>query len=784
MKAILKFEDITLANLLEVGGKNASLGEMINNLAELGVKVPTGFATTTEAYWHFLHENNLVEKIKACLAGVDIKNIADLQKAGATIRQWIREATLPESLVSAVREAYQKLKLNPEQTVAVRSSATAEDLPEASFAGQQESYLNVAGVDNVLIAIKDVFASLFTERAIAYRVHHGFDHDEVAISAGVQQMVRSDLAASGVIFTLDTESGFDQVVFITASYGLGEGIVQGQINPDEFFVHKPTLEAGKRAIVRRKIGSKTEKMVYNNSKTQGGVHTVKVPTAEQQRYCLSDDEVLQLAQQALIIEKHYGKPMDIEWAKDGADQQLYIIQARPETVRAREQHQVIEQYHLLEKTTPLTSGRSIGQKIGQGIARLIADTHEMDQLAEGEVLVTDMTDPDWEPIMKRASAIVTNRGGRTCHAAIIARELGIPAVVGCVDATQTISNGSVVTVSCVEGETGHIYPGLLKYKYEQTAISELPELSSKICMNLANPERAFSCQFIPNHGIGLARLEFIIGTMIGIHPRALMTFADLPKKLQQKIAPRIAAYDSPVEFYRAKLAEGIATIAAAFYPKPIIVRFSDFKSNEYANLLGGDLFEPKEENPMLGYRGASRYLSGDFRECFVLECEAIKRVRETKGLINTNVMFPFVRTVTEAKQLIDLAKSLGLERGQDGLKFYMMCEVPANAVLAEEFLQYFDGYSIGSNDLTQLTLGLDRDSELVAGLFDERDAAVKSLLQHIITTCKKLNKYVGICGQGPSDHLDFAQWLMAEGIDSISLTPDSIVRTWMALGEQ
>lgn len=780
MELILDFTEITMKKLNQVGGKNASLGEMIVELSGLGIKIPKGFATSAAAYREFLRENNLEKKIYSLLKDLDVDNVSKLSAASEAIQKLILNAEFSQSFKNEVNSSYQRLNLAPEQTVAVRSSATAEDLPKASFAGIQETYLNVSGMENILNSIKKVYASLFSERSISYRTHHGFDHQQVAISAGIQQMIRSDLASSGVIFTLDTESGFDQVIFITASYGLGETIVQGAVNPDEFYVHKPTFRQGKRAILNRKLGSKEIKMIYSECDQQR-VKTIKVDEGEQRKFCLTDNEILTLAEQALIIENHYGKAMDIEWAKDGCDNQLYIIQARPETVKAHESHQVIEQYHLEEQAKAIVSGRSVGQKIGQGIARKIDNPKQMDRLQNGEILVADMTDPDWEPIMKRASAIVTNRGGRTCHAAIVARELGIPAIVGCVNATQLIQEGTPVTVSCADGETGYVYPGLIKFTVRKTEIGKLAKIPVKLCINLANPEQAFACQFLPNDGIGLARLEFIISNNIGIHPNALLHQATLSEKIQNEIIKKTAAYSSPVEYYIEKLAEGIATISAAFYPKDVIVRFSDFKSNEYANLLGGLTFEPKEENPMMGYRGGSRYISGNFEACYALECEAIHRVREIKGLTNTHVMFPFVRTVEEAKKLIEVTRKNGLERGKNGLKMYMMCEIPSNALLAEDFLQYFDGYSIGSNDLTQLTLGLDRDSELVANLFDERNAAVKILLRQIISTCKKLNKYVGICGQGPSDHLDLATWLMEEGIDSLSLTPDSILKTWVAL---
>lgn len=780
-KFIFNFNEININNLPEVGGKNASLGEMITKLTQLHIKVPNGFATSAEVYRLFLKENNLGDKIYDTLRKLDVEDVNALKEASESIKSWIMEAKLSPDFEKEVAKAYKKLNLGPEQTVAVRSSATAEDLPEASFAGQQETFLNIDGIEAVLTAIKGVYASLFTPRAIAYRVHHGFEHDQVAISAGIQKMIRSDKAVSGVVFTIDTESGFDQVVFVTASYGLGETIVQGSVNPDEFYVHKPTLKEGKRSIVSRKLGSKEIKMIYSTDNNDR-IKIVDVDEKAREQFCLTDDEILELAKQAMVIEDHYGKAMDIEWAKDGIDNTIYIIQARPETVKTRESRAFIEQYQLQEKAEPILTGRSVGQKIGQGKVNCIKDVNKLDTFQAGEILVADITDPDWEPIMKLASAIVTNRGGRTCHAAIVARELGIPAVVGCGNATTVLEPGDEVTVCCAEGETGFIYPGLLKFNIEKTAIDKLPEIPVKLCMNLANPEQAFQHQFLPNDGIGLARIEFIISNMIGLHPNALLSPDKITEKVRNEIQKRTSAYESPVEFYIEKLAEGVATIAAAFYPKTVIVRFSDFKSNEYANLLGGEFFEPDEENPMLGYRGGARYVSGDFQPCYALECEAIKRVREEKGLTNTHVMFPFVRTVNVAKELIETTKKNGLERGKNGLKIYMMCEIPSNGLLAEEFLQYFDGYSIGSNDLTQLTLGLDRDSELVADLFDERDPAVKALLHEIISTCNRLDKYVGICGQGPSDHLDFAKWLVDEGIGSLSLTPDSILRTWLALG--
>lgn len=784
MQTVLNFTDINMDHLSEVGGKNASLGEMINNLAHEDVKVPKGFATTASAYKKFLQENKLSEKIADCLRDLNVENLQQLKQISQEIRSLIENAQFSSSFINAVKQEYKKLDLKANQTLAVRSSSTAEDLAEASFAGQQETYLNILGEDNVLDAIKQVYASLFTERAISYRMQHGFDHNSVAISVGVQRMIRSDLAASGVIFTLDTESGFDDVVFVTASYGLGETIVQGNVNPDEFYIHKPTLQQGKKSIISRKVGSKAVKMIYAEGHTNGdSTKVVNVDEKDTARFCLTDEEILTLARLALIIEEHYGKPMDIEWAKDGIDEELYIIQARPETVKAKDKHQCIEQYNLLEKAKVITNGRSVGQKIGQGKAQVITHPNQMEKLKKGDVLVADMTDPDWEPIMKRASAIVTNRGGRTCHAAIVARELGIPAVVGCGNATTVIPDASEITVSCAEGETGTVYQGILKFEVEKTNIAELPDIPVKLCMNLANPEQAFSYQFIPNEGIGLARLEFIISTMIGIHPNAILNLKNISAEERNKIIVATASYTSPEEFYIEKMAEGIATIAAAFYPKPVIVRFSDFKSNEYANLLGGQSFEPKEENPMIGYRGGSRYVSEDFKACYAMECAAILRVRNDKGLTNTHIMFPFVRTLDEAKRLVMLTSNNGLTRGENGLQHYMMCEIPSNAVMAEEFLDLFDGFSIGSNDLTQLTLGLDRDSELVAYLFDERDPAVKALLHQAISTCKRLNKYVGICGQGPSDHLDFAKWLMQEGVTSMSLSPDSIVKTWIELAK-
>lgn len=785
MKTVLNFSEINMQSLPLVGGKNASLGEMITALSALNVKIPKGFATSTAAYREFLRENQLDDKINDAIKKVDVNVVSELAKTSSEIRNAIMASSFSKNFENDVRKAYDDLKLTAKQTVAVRSSATAEDLSDASFAGLQETYLNVSGIDAVLIAIKKVFASLFTERAIAYRVLHQFDQKKVAISAGIQQMIRSDLGSSGVMFTIDTESGFNQVVFITAAYGLGESVVQGAVNPDEFYVFKPTLENNQQSILSRKLGSKAIKIIYGHTEDQC-TQTVSVDKKERDQFCISDDDVIQLAKMGMLIEKHYKKAMDIEWAKDGVDGGIYIIQARPETVKNKNA-QCIETYRLdgldAKKLKPLCIGSSVGEKIGSGRARVILDPKQMASFKEGEVLVADITDPDWEPIMKRASAIVTNRGGRTCHAAIVAREMGTPAVIGCGNATELIKNNDEITVSCAEGETGYVYPGLLKYVIEKIELTKLPSVPVKLCINLSNPQKAFSYQFLPNDGVGLARIEFIISHMIGIHPNAIMQSEKLPKEIQDDITEKTAAYKTPVEFYIEKLAEGIATISAAFYPKPVIVRFSDFKSNEYANLLGGKSFEPLEENPMIGFRGGSRYVSDHFKACFAMECEAILRVREQKGLTNTHIMFPFVRTVDEAKALIAMTKENGLERGKNALKIYMMCEIPSNAILAEEFLQLFDGYSIGSNDLTQLTLGLDRDSELLASIFDERNDAVKSLLHNIIQTCNRLNKYVGICGQGPSDHIDFAKWLMKEGIQSISLTPDSIVKTRLALAE-
>ena len=781
---VIGFEHLGMNDVERVGGKNASLGEMISNLAGAGVSVPGGFATTAQAYRDFLDQSGLNDRIQAELNSLDVEDVQALAETGKKIRQWIVDEPFPPALNDTVASAFEALSGGNDIAVAVRSSATAEDLPDASFAGQQETFLNIKGIDNVMVAIKEVFASLFNDRAISYRVHKGFAHADVALSAGIQRMVRSETGASGVMFTMDTESGFDGVVFITASWGLGETVVQGAVNPDEFYVHKETLRCGRPAVLRRNLGSKAIKMVYGESNTAGrSVDTVDVADEDRQRFCLSDTDVMELAKQALIIEEHYGRSMDIEWAKDGDDQQLYIVQARPETVKSREAANMIERYLLKEKSTVLCEGRSIGQRIGAGPVKVIDNISEMDQVEPGDVLVTDMTDPDWEPVMKRASAIVTNRGGRTCHAAIIARELGIPAVVGCNDATERLSTGQDVTVSCAEGDTGMVYSGQLDFDVSRNKLDSMPALPFKVMMNVGNPDRAFDFAGYPNAGVGLARLEFIINRMIGVHPKALLNYDGLPRDVQQAVTRRIAGYSSPVDFYVDKLVEGIATIASAFYPKRVIVRMSDFKSNEYAHLVGGSLYEPEEENPMLGFRGAGRYIADSFRDCFDLECRALKKVREEMGLANVELMVPFVRTVGEARQVVELLEENGLKRGENGLKVIMMCELPANAILADQFLEYFDGFSIGSNDLTQLTLGLDRDSGLVAHLFDERNDAVKVLLSSAISACKDAGKYVGICGQGPSDHPDFAQWLMEQGIDSVSLNPDSVLETWMYLGE-
>ncbi|MBF7690766.1 MULTISPECIES: phosphoenolpyruvate synthase [Acinetobacter] len=769
-----------------VGGKNSSLGEMISHLSNAGVSVPGGFATTAAAYREFLEQSGLNAKIQAELEQLDVDNVVALAETGAKIRQWIIDTPLTEALEKDVREAFAALSSgNPDIAVAVRSSATAEDLPDASFAGQQETFLNIRGIDNILIAIKEVFASLFNDRAIAYRVHQGFDHKLVALSAGIQRMVRSETGAAGVMFTLDTESGFRDVVFITSSYGLGEMVVQGAVNPDEFYLSKPLLKNEKHAVVRRNLGSKHQKMIYSSDASAGkSVSIVEVEKQERQQFSLTDQELHELAKQAMIIESHYGSPMDIEWAKDGDDGRLYIVQARPETVKSRQNANTMERYLLKQKGNVIAEGRSIGQRIGSGKVRIVTSIDEMDKVQPGDVLVSDMTDPDWEPVMKRAAAIVTNRGGRTCHAAIIARELGVPAIVGCGNATELLKDGQAVTVSCAEGDTGFIYEGQLDFEIQRNSIESMPKLPFKIMMNVGNPDRAFDFAQIPNEGIGLARLEFIINRMIGVHPKALLNIDSLPRETRAAVATRTAGYNSPVEFYVEKIVEGVATLASAFGDKPVIVRMSDFKSNEYANLIGGKLYEPEEENPMLGFRGASRYVSDNFRDCFELECRALKKVRDEMGLTNVQIMIPFVRTVKEAERVIELLAENGLKRGENGLKVIMMCELPTNALLADQFLQHFDGFSIGSNDLTQLTLGLDRDSGIVSQLFDERDEAVKTLLSMAIQACRKAGKYVGICGQGPSDHPDLARWLMEQGIESVSLNPDSVLDTWFFLSDE
>ena len=780
----IEFAQLGMGDVDKVGGKNASLGEMISSLAGAGVSVPGGFATTADAFRAFLTHNDLEQRIADRLLSLDVADVTALAKAGEEIRGWIMETPFPAQLEQEIRTGYEALG-GAETAVAVRSSATAEDLPDASFAGQQETFLNIRGIDAVLQAVKEVFASLYNDRAIAYRVHTGYAHAGVALSAGIQHMVRSETGAAGVMFTLDTESGFRDVVFITSAFGLGETVVQGAVNPDEFYLYKPALKAGRPAILRRNRGSKAMKMVYDASGDCGrSVKTVPVADEDRQRFSLSDAELTNLAQQACKIEEHYGRPMDIEWAKDGDSGELFIVQARPETVRSRDQGTSIERYHLRERGEVLCEGRAIGQRIGAGKVRVLESVEDMAAMQDGEVLVTDMTDPDWEPVLKKASAIVTNRGGRTCHAAIIARELGIPAVVGCGDATERLHDGTPVTVSCAEGDTGFVMSGELNFEREETEVTSMPDLPFKIMLNVGNPDRAFAFSHLPNQGVGLARLEFILNRMIGIHPKALLELESLPDDLQQSIRERIGGYASPEDFIVEKLVEGIATLAAAFAPNRVIVRLSDFKSNEYAHLVGGQLYEPSEENPMLGFRGAARYRSADFRQCFALECRALKKVRDEMGLDNVEIMVPFVRTPDEAAEVIDLLAQNGLKRGEAGLKVIMMCELPSNALLAEEFLQYFDGFSIGSNDLTQLTLGLDRDSGLVAELFDERNPAVKRLLSMAIQACKKAGKYVGICGQGPSDHKDFARWLMDEGIDSVSLNPDTAVDTWLFLANE
>ena len=783
---VIPFEQLRMTDVEQVGGKNASLGEMISQLAGSGVRVPGGFATTAKAYRDFLAQSGLDARINALLEKLDVDDVNALAECGKTIRQWIVDTPFPTQLTVEITSQYQRLAAESGSDVsfAVRSSATAEDLPDASFAGQQETFLNIVGLENILHAIKEVFASLYNDRAISYRVHKGFIHADVALSAGVQRMVRSDKGAAGVMFTLDTESGFRDDVFVTSSYGLGETVVQGAVNPDEFYVHKPMLAAGKHAVVRRNLGSKMIKMTFAAEKVAGkSTVTEDVEESLRHQFSITDEEVMELARYAVIIEKHYQRPMDIEWGRDGIDGKLYILQARPETVKSQAGAGVVEKFKLKQFSKVLASGRAIGQKIGIGPVRVVHDPKEMDKVKQGDVLVADMTDPNWEPVMKRASAIVTNRGGRTCHAAIIARELGIPAIVGCGDATETLTEGDTVTVSCAEGDTGHVYRGRLDYEVISRDISAMPDVPVKVMMNVGNPELAFEFAQLPNGGVGLARLEFIINNVIGIHPKAILDVDRLPASKREEIKRRARGYATPKDFFVEKLVEGVSTIAAAFWPNPVIVRLSDFKSNEYRKLLGGDLYEPEEENPMLGFRGASRYIASSFRDCFELECRAMKKVREEMGLTNVQLMVPFVRTVEEGAGVVQLLAEHGLKRGENDLKLIMMCEIPSNALLAESFLEHFDGFSIGSNDLTQLTLGLDRDSGLVANLFDERDPAVKTLLAMAISACNKQGKYIGICGQGPSDHPDLAEWLMDQGISSISLNPDTVVDTWTRLAQ-
>jgi pyruvate,water dikinase len=781
------FKDLGLGDVESVGGKNASLGEMVQHLSKAGVRVPDGFATTADAYRRFLAHEGLADRISATLAGLDVEDTRALAEAGAQIRDLVEGQPFPEDLETDIRAAYEQLVAGApgEVSWAVRSSATAEDMPDASFAGQQETFLNVTGIDNILLAIKKVFASLYNDRAIAYRVHSSYDHDVVALSAGVQRMVRSDIGSSGVMFTIDTESGFPDAVFVTSSYGLGEAVVQGAVNPDEFYVYKPALRAGRPAILKRGVGGKATKMVYTQDSAVGrSIDFVPVDEAERGRLSLTDDEVTELAQHALKIEEHYGRPMDIEWGKDGVDGQLYILQARPETVKSRQSGSTLQRFRMDERGEVLVEGRAIGQKIGAGAVRVLTSAESMHEFQPGEVLVADMTDPDWEPVMKRASAIVTNRGGRTCHAAIIARELGIPAVVGTGSATRALTDGQEVTVSAAEGDTGLVYDGLQKFSVSETALDDMPDLSVRIMMNVGTPDQAFEFSRLPHKGIGLARLEFIINRQIGIHPRALLELDDQEPAIKAEIEALIAAYDSPRDYFVKRVAEGVSMLAAAFAPEPVIVRMSDFKSNEYAGMLGGARYEPHEENPMIGYRGAARYLSDDFADCFAMECEALRLVRDEMGLTNVKVMIPFVRTLKEAEGVIDLLGQNGLRRGENDLQVVMMCEVPSNAVNADAFLDHFDGFSIGSNDLTQLTLGLDRDSALVAGGFDERDPAVKRMLTMAIEACRARGKYVGICGQGPSDHPDLADWLMDQGIESMSLNPDTVVETWLRLAKR
>jgi pyruvate,water dikinase len=783
---VIPFERVRMRDLPQVGGKNASLGEMIGELGAAGIRVPGGFATTADAFREFLQQDGLAQRIERELASLDVNDVRALTRAGAAVREWIAAAPLPRALVTDIEQAYARLGNGTTASFAVRSSATAEDLPEASFAGQQDTLLNINGLDNILKAIPKIFASIYNDRAIAYRAHHGFTHGDVALSAGIQRMVRSDKGAAGVMFTLDTESGFEEVVLITSAYGLGESVVQGAVNPDEFYVYKRNLAAGRPAILRKSLGSKATRMVFSTDASAGrSTQVADVPEAERLRFSLTDEQAEELARHAVAIERHYGRPMDIEWALDGDDGHIYILQARPETVKSRDDASTLRRYRLGAHGKPLASGRAIGQKIGQGRVRLVQSAREMEKVEAGDVLVTEMTDPDWEPVMKRANAIVTNRGGRTCHAAIIARELGIPAVVGCGDATRTLADGSEVTVSCAEGDTGHVYAGLLEVDVDEVALNRMPACPTKIMMNVGNPELAFEFRQLPNEGVGLARLEFIIARNVGIHPKALLELQRQPAELRHEIEEKIAGYASGREFYVAKVAEGVATIAAAFFPKPVIVRLSDFKSNEYSNLLGGSRYEPHEENPMLGFRGASRYVAPEFYDCFELECEAMRRVRDTLGFTNVELMIPFVRTTREAERVIALLAKNGLRRGENGLRVIMMCEIPSNALLADRFLEYFDGFSIGSNDLTQLTLGVDRDAGGdIATTFDERDDAVKALLKMAIEACSRRGKYVGICGQGPSDHPDLAQWLVEQGIESISLNPDTVVSTWMMLAKK
>ena len=784
---VIGFDRLRMTDVSTVGGKNASLGEMISQLVESGVRVPSGFATTADAYRDFLNQGGLALRIEETLSSLDINDVLRLADTGLQIRDWILATPLPLRLEKEIESAYQKLILQSSVaiSVAVRSSATAEDLTDASFAGQQETFLNIQGIEHLLIAVKRVYASLYNDRAISYRVHHGFDHTEVALSVGVQRMVRSDIGASGVMFTLDTESGFDRVVFITSSYGLGETVVKGAVNPDEFYVYKTALQQGRPAILRRSLGSKLIKMeLSTGNEVDRSVTTVEVDESDRLRFSINDQEVEELARYALAIEQHYQRPMDIEWGRDGVDGKIYILQARPETVQAHAAVEMLHRYQLKSRSEILTVGRAIGQKIGSGPVRLVLNASEMSLVQKGDVLVTDMTDPDWEPVMKRSSAIVTNRGGRTCHAAIVAREMGIPAVVGCGDATSVLSDGQMVTVSCSEGDSGKVYRGLLEFEMMDLSLEGIHKPPVKIALNVGNPDLAFSFQRLPNDGVGLARLEFVIARMIGIHPRAVLDYPNLPPDLKSRIEKQSSGYLSPVDFYVEKLTEGIATLGAAFFPKPVIVRLSDFKSNEYSSLIGGDGYEPKEEDPMIGFRGASRYLSDHFRDCFEMECRALKKARDDMGLGNIEVMIPFVRTVAEAKGVVELLAANGLRRGENGLRVIMMCEIPSNALLADQFLEYFDGFSIGSNDLTQLTLGIDRDSNLVASSFDERDPAVKALLHLAVQACHREGKYIGICGQGPSDHPDLAKWLIGEGIDTLSLNPDSVIDTWLYLTNQ